>query len=55
MITSVTRRPGITPPISRALMLTSAMMPYRMSAIEGGISIASVPEIATTPPLRRGS
>ena len=55
MIVSVTSRPGITPPISSWPMLTSAMMPYSTSAMLGGISIASVPEIATTPQASLGS
>src|SRR3546814_9776143 len=43
----------LTPAISSLLMLTCAMRPYRTSAMEGGISIARVPEIATTPEARR--
>ena len=30
-------------------MLTFATIPYRMSAMLGGMSMARVPEIATTP------
>ena len=49
MMVRVTKMPGMTPPMSNCPMLTSAMIPYSTSAMLGGMSMASVPEIATTP------
>ncbi len=45
----------MTPAISSAEIEMSARIPYRISAIDGGMSIASVPEMATTPPASLGS
>ena len=54
-IVMVTQIAGMMPLISSLPMLTSASRPKMISAIEVGISMASVPEIATTPAASRGS
>src|SRR5699024_3234480 len=55
MMDKQTKTPGIIAPINNADIEISAITPYKIRAIEGGMIIARVPEIATTPPANFGS